>query len=95
LNCAGGGAHISWQQYHAHSNGRLQVARHGRLEDGAAALGGEISSGAVGAASCGNAGCPGLSTRQVRTPFSSLQTGQMWLLGHGFPSCACATTLKS
>jgi hypothetical protein len=28
-----------------------------------------------------------LSTRQVRTPFSSLQTGQVWPSGHGFRSC--------
>jgi hypothetical protein len=55
---------------------------------GAAARGGEI-------AACGSVGCSGLSTRQVRTPFSSLQIGQMWPLGHGFPSWACTTTQKT
>jgi hypothetical protein len=36
-----------------------------------------------------------LSIRQVRTPLASLQTGQMWPSGHGFVSCACATTKKA
>ena len=62
--------------------------------DGAAEFGGKIFRGAE-AAACGNAGCPGLSTRQVRIPFSSLQTGQMWPLGHCFASCACATTHRA
>jgi hypothetical protein len=61
----------------------------------AAPLRGEICDGAFGTAAWGGAGCSGLSTRQVRTPFSSLQTGQMWPSGHGLPSCACAATQRA